>query len=669
MRTVLQKALVVIGLIISGTALAAAQTDTTAAFKAALAALSTGHLERFTALASPLHDNILYPYLRYAYLKHEIRQATRPEIDTFLHDNTRLPISDSLRREWLLELARRKDWATFLAEDTGQGGSRIDCARAQALAATGQVNAALSLARRLWLAGYSQPQSCDPVFSLLNAHGVMTPALVQERILLALEAHNPGLARYLARNLQGATRNLADHWLQAYNSPTTLTGGNSVALGTSEERDRVLQAAFLNLARRDPVQARRIWVQFSSTQIALPDYMRERVTRAIALNAAWDNLPQAGAWLASLPPKAVNDDVRIWRVRVALRNGNWLGTLKAIRAMPRWERALGTWQYWEARALDALGQPLEAEKVAAPLSRKFSYYGFLAAEFLQRPYATGNPLPTSDPTLQRQVSRRYLIRVALALEAAAQHSDAKAAWLAALRPLHRSERLAAAELAYRDGWAYGAYAAAARAGLRNASRLMFPFEHMHYIHAAASSNGLGPGLILAVMRQESAFQASVCSDKGACGLLQLLPETACWIGRQAGFGGQACDSQALSQPAVNIRAGASYLAYLLKQFGNDAALALAAYNAGPSTVTRWLSSPAAAAAKPGSARWVATLPYGETRQYVESVLFNRVVYEKRLSPHTAVATATPRYVTTEDTPRLADTILPRSPNAAPGTPH
>lgn len=667
MRTVLRKALIVIGLIISGTAIAAAQTVSTAAFRAALAALDAGHLERFAALSAPLHDDILYPYLRYAYLKREIAQATRPVIDAFLRAHARLPISESLRQDWLLELARRGDWPTFLAEDTGQGGSRIACARAQALAETGHVDAALALARRLWLAGYSQPQSCDPVFALLTAHGMMTPALVQERVLLALAARNPGLARYLARDLPGDARNLAGRWLQAYASPATLADSDSTALGTSDERDRVLQAAFLNLARRDPALARRTWVQFAARQSALPDYVRERITRAIALNAAWDGLPQASAWLQALPPQAVNDDVRIWRVRVALRDGNWLGTLEAIRAMPRWERAHATWQYWEARALDALGRPLEAEKVAAPLSRQFSYYGFLAAEFLQRPYATGNPLPASEPALQRQVSRRYLIRVALALEAAAQHSDAKAAWLAALRPLHRSERLAAAELAHRDGWAYGAYAAAARAGVRNASRLMFPFDHMPYIHAAADSNGLGPGLLLAVMRQESAFQASVCSDKGACGLLQLLPETACWIGRQSGFGGQACDSRALSRPAVNIRAGASYLAYLLKQFGNDAALALAAYNAGPATVTRWLSSPVTVAAKPGSARWVATLPYGETRQYVEAVLFNRVVYEKRLAPRKTAAA--PRYATNEDTPRLADSILPRSRSAAPGISH
>lgn len=657
MRAVLTRVLIILMLAASGMASQAASADSAARFRAALDALASNRIDRFETLAHDLRGNLLHPYLRYAYLEHTIEQAQRPAIDAFLKAHASLPISTTLRHDWLLELARRQDWATFIAEDRGHGGSRIACARARALAATGHVDQALSLAKRLWLAGYSRPQSCDPVFALLSGHDRLTPALIRERLLLALGSHNLGLARYLARMLPTEERAETDQWLQVYENPASLRHLDLAALGPADARDRVLLAAFDRLARRDPALARRIWVQTATAQITLPASVRNEILRDIALNAAWDGLPEAHAWLDALPATAVDRMVRIWRVRVALRNGNWLDTLKAIRAMPAGERRKADWQYWEARALAALGQPEAAEKIASPLSRQFSYYGFLAADFLQRPYAAGKPLPPADPALQRQVAARYLVRVAFALETAGQHADAKAAWRAALRQMGAADRLAAAELAYRRGWAYGTYAAAARAGIRNASRLMFPFDQMPHVQAAADHNGLKPGLLLAVMRQESAFQTSVCSDKGACGLLQLLPDTACWIGRKTGLGDLTCSLQALSRPSINIRAGANYLAYLFDQFDHDVVLALAAYNAGPTTVNRWIA--ARTAAKPGSARWLATLPYGETRNYVEAVLFNRVIYERRLNP-AGTAKESTRFASARHDHRLADALLPRS---------
>ncbi|AOU98492.1 hypothetical protein BI364_11485 [Acidihalobacter yilgarnensis] len=661
MRAVLPRVLVVLALMITGLSTSVASADSAAQFKAALDALSTNQLDRFEALSRPLIGNILYPYLRYAYLEHEIEHVHRADIDAFLKANAKLPISNALHSDWLLELARRQDWTTFIAEDTGSGGgSRLACARVQALAATGHVDKALTLAKQLWLAGYSQPQSCDPVFSLLTQHDLLTPTLIRQRLLLALDARNISLARFLARKLPSAEQPLAARWLQVYETPSSLLGQPLHTLGPAPERDRILLAAFDHFARRDPAQARHLWVQVAIGKPTLPPAIRDEINRDIALNAAWDGLPQAQAWLDALPKGATNDIVRVWRVRVALRNGNWMATLKHIRAMPSAQRAEPNWQYWEARSLAALGQPAAAEKIARPLAKRFSYYGFLAADFLQSPYATGKPLPPTDPALQHKIAAHYLVRVAFALEKVDQHADAKAAWRAALRRFNAQERFAAAELAYRRGWAYGTYAAAARAGIRNASRLMFPFDQMPHIQAAASHNGLKPGLLLAVMRQESAFQTSVCSDKGACGLLQLLPSTACWIGRQTGLGDLTCSLKALSKPSVNIRAGANYLAYLFKQFDNDAVLALAAYNAGPRTVNRWLSAPAAT--KPGSARWLATLPYGETRNYVEAVLFNRVVYTRRLGPRSEVKgiQTAPRFASAKQDHRLADALLPQS---------
>lgn len=652
MRQILLTVLSVL-VLITGTR---ASAQSVAGFQTALQALDHNQIERFKGLSAPLIGNILYPYLRYAYLQHQIHQDSRAEIDTFLIANSRLPISGTLHRDWLLELARRQDWKDFLAEYRPSGDPQVACAYAEALASTGHLPQALALARQLWLSGDSQPERCDPVFKLLTTHHEMTPDLVRERLMRALLLHHGGLARYLAHQLPTEDGAVVQQWLKVYSTPAAFLETPPGALGTPDERDLLMLAAFTRLARQDPGRAHQLWLKVEARNPDLPPSIRDRVMREIALNAAWDNQPQAEQWLATLPESASDRMVRVWRVRTALREGNWARTLQFIRAMPAYQRNEADWRYWEARSLAALGRPLEAERIATPLSHEFTYYGFLAADFLHQPYAHGTPMPRVSPHLAAIVGRHYLIRVALALEAVGQHADADTAWRAALRHLDSHERLAAADLAYQRGWAYGAYAAAARAGLRNASPLMFPLAHMPHVRTAAAQDGLNPGLLLAVMRQESAFQSTVCSDKGACGLLQLLPETACWISHHSGLGNLACNLKALSTPAINIRAGATYLSYLYRQFSNDVVLALAAYNAGPGTVNHWLSS--MVSAPPGSARWLATLPYGETRNYVESVLFNRVIYTHRLLARESVFASHP--AATAQKVRLSDTLVPVS---------
>jgi hypothetical protein len=110
-------------------------------------------------------------------------------------------------------------------------------------------------------------------------------------------------------------------------------------------------------------------------------------------------------------------------------------------------------------------------------------------------------------------------------------------------------------------------------------------------HAAAKEN-LDPAWLRAVIHAESAFDANALSVKGAQGLMQLMPATAARFGASDAF-----------VPSENIRAGASYLAWLLKRYGGDVTRATAAYNAGERAVDRYGGVP----------------PFEETRRYVQRV--------------------------------------------------
>ena len=127
-----------------------------------------------------------------------------------------------------------------------------------------------------------------------------------------------------------------------------------------------------------------------------------------------------------------------------------------------------------------------------------------------------------------------------------------------------------------------------------------PRELESAIHDAARAHGVDPRLVAAVARRESAFNARAMSHKGACGVMQLMPATAQYLGVRNVFDARE-----------NIFGGTRYLRTLLDTFNGDLDLALAAYNAGPGAVEKHRGVP----------------PYRETRAYVAAV---REIYEASL---------------------------------------
>jgi soluble lytic murein transglycosylase len=130
---------------------------------------------------------------------------------------------------------------------------------------------------------------------------------------------------------------------------------------------------------------------------------------------------------------------------------------------------------------------------------------------------------------------------------------------------------------------------------------------------ASNGGGVEPALVYAVMREESGYRSSALSVAGARGLLQLMPETATRLARDAGL--PAPSLAALFEPRVNIDLGSRYLAQLLSRFGGRSAAAIASYNAGPHAVARWLEDSALA-----DDEWVEAIPYEQTRAYTKRVL-------------------------------------------------
>jgi soluble lytic murein transglycosylase len=145
-----------------------------------------------------------------------------------------------------------------------------------------------------------------------------------------------------------------------------------------------------------------------------------------------------------------------------------------------------------------------------------------------------------------------------------------------------------------------------------------------------------PAVGLGIMRQESSFDISAVSPSGARGLMQLMPGTAQATAHRLGvppsLGALTTDA------AYNVQLGTSYLRGLIDQFGGVLPLAIAAYNAGPNRVQEWLGDfdPRAGFGKLDMIDWIELIPFSETRNYVQRVIENIVIYQAKMhdpAPH------------------------------------
>jgi len=155
--------------------------------------------------------------------------------------------------------------------------------------------------------------------------------------------------------------------------------------------------------------------------------------------------------------------------------------------------------------------------------------------------------------------------------------------------------------------------------------IFFPVRHIRRIRESAASLGLDANLILALIRQESAFQESARSGADARGLMQILPSTGRSLARQAHMARFTVSM--LYQPEPNIALGTRHLATLLQRYGGRVELALAAYNAGQGRVDQWLRE----FGNGDVTEFVERIPFSETRGYVKLVLTSKAHYELRMA--------------------------------------
>jgi soluble lytic murein transglycosylase len=615
-------------LLLAAATLGAAQAATLAEqrrmYDQAKAALAKGDSGPYQRYAGALEDYPLAPYLAYEQLTARLKWASNEEIERFLDQHGDLPQANWMKLRWLRWLAERGDWNTFVAHyEPSLNFTELDCLNGQYQLAHGLAAEGYATAEKLWLTGKSQPAACDVLFDQWAALGQLTEAKRWQRTKLAAEARNYGLANHLAKTLPTLQKQ-AQLLIEVAQKPQMLSQTGRF-VPADEAMGDVVGLGLRRLARQDPEKALAL-LEGYARQMAFSPEEKVSIAREIGLTLAKSFDPRALGVMAQYDPELRDPTVAEWRLRLLLRLGRWDEAYQLTRRLPKELAETNRWRYWQARSLQ-LAQPQSAllQALYQPVAAERDFYGFLAADRIQAPYRLNNKPLALDPKLLKKVQNTPGIRRALELYARGQLVDARREWYHASRRFDQSEMVAQAKLAYDMQWYFPAIRTISQAQYWDDLDIRFPMAYRADLVQQARVRGLHSSWVFAITRQESAFMADARSGVGAMGLMQLMPATAKETARK--FGIPLGNPNNVLIPTTNIQLGAAYLSQVHAQFNGNRVLASAAYNAGAGRVRQWLRG----ANHLAFDVWVESIPFDETRQYVQNVLSYSVIYGQKLN--------------------------------------
>ena len=569
-------------------------------------------------------------------------------------------VADLARRDWLLALGKRGEWATFEAEMPKfalNDDAQVTCFQLAAKAlrsirgASGRTEAAANEGDATDAAGpgvaelirqskaaIAQPRdyasdvgACATLARILVAEKRVSSNEIWNWIRGASDANNPNAARRYAALLSDADRGgdaaRFSRWLDAILDKPALwiaKSGEAGDSGATRWKRELIVLAFARIARADPSMGEYGMQRRPADVLTTADtaYLYAQLGAA----AAKKQMPEANEWSRkSLAADNLSEDILGWQVRGALRAEDWKLVEALIEKMPAEMRkpraAEGTWAYWLGRAYKARKKDEAAQAQFRAVAEQFGFYGQLATEELGQKITLPSRAPAATDAEVAAVRALPGFQRAQAFYTLDLRREGNLEWNFALRGMTDRELLAAAEWATRNQLLDRAVNTADRTRNEHdfSYRFLMPFQAQMQEKAAAT--GLDLEWVYGLIRQESRFVQVARSSVGASGLMQLMPATAKYVARRIGLDSYRADG--VTDLDTNLTLGTSYLRMVLDDLDNLPVLATAAYNAGPGRPRAWratLTRPVEGAI------FAETIPFNETRDYVKKVMSNATYY-------------------------------------------
>lgn len=594
-------------------------------YKKALTALNQGQIQTFQSLQKELAHYPLAPYLEYAAVSRQLHTLPYQRVDQFLDTQANTYLGEKLLKDWLVLLDRKRHWHDFQSYYTPDlKDANLSCLQLKARLSTGD-ELALDEIPALWNVAHSQPKSCDPLFKQWQDGGRQSREITWSRATKAIAERNLKLARYLAKHASADIKPTLDLLLEIDRHPERLTQTGKFA-NQNPEIQYIILNGVKRLAKRDAVKALSLWERYDAQHL-FPDQERLNTQETLILNLTRQGSTEKAFELANTMTDYSNIDMIGGLIRNALANAEWNQAEQWIRRLPAEEQQQPRWRYWSTRAAEIQGHSLPpyASIVSSytALANERTFYGFLAADRLGQPYQLEDkPTKVSLSNQSLLLSSPSILR-AKELNELGYSQLARQEWRYALTQFSSEQLSAAGSLAANWGWHRSGIQAMIDARAWDDLTVRFPLAYENIVKHAADTQSMDVNLLFAIARQESAFSADARSPAGALGLMQLMPATAKQTASKAGIKFTKMD---LLQPETNVALGSRYLNEMLERYAGNQAFAAAAYNAGPHRVDQWLSN--------GRDQlpldvWIETIPFQETRGYVQNIIVFSVIYAYR----------------------------------------
>ena len=555
------------------------------------------------------------------------------------------------------------------AVPSNAGRGEVGLTLGEILLRDGRTDLAEEVFRRLWIELPASPES-QRAQELLAAIPTARPLTADERFqraatLYQLGRYGPAIPELTPFAVGGSPREAQARLMLGISAFNVRQYGQAVRwlepLKDPARPDPTEALFWLGRSAGRAGDAEKLTEYLTLVADAKPRTRRSEEALYLLAQAAADDadIAKSRAYLTRLLrdyPKGVWTDVALWlqgwlaykRKEYPAAAASW-GRLVAEESGSRWRvPAL----YWRGRALETIKHVSEAAKAYRTLldtSANQYYYRLRAAERLTALTKKAPPMPAPPVAAPLHVGTTNGLhaRKARALRSLGLTDDAVEEWTEQVRG-HPDERVGLAEACsvFLD---LGRYDRAVWVGTKVLRPLFvldggqapipgfwqcaYPLGHIDSVRRYAGERSLDPYLVLALIREESAFTPQALSRAGARGLMQLMPQTADLTAREHQLPPVA--PSALETPEVNIQIGVHHLADLLRDLGGSLSLTLASYNAGKQPVQRWLQRYGFA----DEVEFVEDIPYTETRNYVKRVLGS---YERYSSLYGTPSSASPR---------------------------
>ncbi|UVA79820.1 lytic transglycosylase domain-containing protein [Pandoraea commovens] len=576
---------------------------------------------RAAALAAMLTDYDVPSYVQYFQIKPRmfdrsgkaLLDAPDDDIRAFLRTYDGQAIADRMRNDWLLVLGKRHDWRTFDAEYPKfalDDDTQVKCYALMSRASRGEnvTQAAIDLLTTPKNYG----EGCIDMINTLAASGQLPRQEVWHQIRLAYEENYTSLGKQIADALGTARPDDSLLDMAASRPAQILARG----VDGSEASRQLALLATVRMARSDAMLAAS---SFSSIAGNLSKDERAIGWGAIGMRGALSQNPMAISWYRQAGNAKLSNTAQEWKIRAALRAGDWNLVRTGIEAMPAALRDDGVWTYWYGRALREAGQGDAARAQFQKIASQPNFYGQLANEEL------GNKtmLPPSTVVTRAEIdanrSNAGFLRAAKFYDMGLRF-EGNREWNWELRNMTDRQLIAAAQYANGIELFDRAVNTADRTKVEHDFSLRYLMPFRDKVDRFSKIVDLDEAWAYGLIRQESRFIINARSSAGAGGLMQVMPATAKMVAKQIGID---YSPGMMHDIDTNIRLGTSYLSDIYNKFDGSAVLASAGYNAGPGRPRTWRST----LDRPvEGAIFAETIPFNETRQYVENVLSNTTYY-------------------------------------------